>query len=101
VIDITDLDKAALLAALYNNARLDDQDLAHAAGSMPLTAAQAAAYLASSATGRFDHLRGRVLKVDLPGSALDPTEYDLYNGEGKAARVIENLRQTGSIEEII
>jgi hypothetical protein len=52
--------------------------------------------------GTFDYLNGRVLKLDLRDDAeFDPRLYDRDNGEGKAARVIENLRRTGSFEEII
>jgi hypothetical protein len=43
-----------------------------------------------------------VLKLDpREDNEFDPRPYDRDNGNGQAARVIENLRRTGSVEEII
>lgn len=45
-------------------------------------------------TTYFDYLKGRVMKSDLSGDDFDPQLYDRDNGDGAAARVIEELRKT-------
>lgn len=107
VVSIAGLDKADVLAALYNNAKMQGLGISHAEGSMAMSREQAAHHLAGPGTwigepkGCFDYLNGRVMKVDLTGEAFDPRLYDRDNGDGKAARVVANLRATGSVEEII
>jgi len=39
----------------------------------------------------FDYLKGRVMKVDLSGDSFDPFLYDRDNGEGAAARAVEEV----------
>jgi hypothetical protein len=99
MISIAGLNKADVLAALHNNAKMHGRGILHASGSGPMTREQAAAYLAQRAD--FDYLQGRVMKLDLSGEEFDPRLYDRDNGAGKAARVVAHLRKTGSIEEII
>ncbi|MET8605543.1 hypothetical protein ABZV92_18575 [Streptomyces rubiginosohelvolus] len=100
-IDISGLGKNQVLAALYNNARIQGKGIRHPSGSSPLSAEQAREITGETSSLDFDYLDGRVLKVDLSGDRLDPRLYDRDNGENKAARVIEHLRATGSVEEII
>ena len=93
-IDIKGLDKADVLAALYNGARAQGLGFLHATnGDMTREAAQA---LLDSGQTYFDYLHGRVMKVDLSGDELNPWLYDRDNGEGAAITVIRQLRENGT-----
>lgn len=86
MIDISKADKAAVLAALYNNSRpLGMGMLAFTPEEM--TRDEAAELLKSQTY--FDYLKGRVMKIDLRGDELRPRLYDRNNGEGAAARALE------------
>ena len=94
-INITGLDKAAILAALYNAA------ISIGAGVFqynpsPMTVQEARLVLSSGVTS-FDYFHGRVLKVDLSRDIIDPRDYNRDNGPDAAERVIARLRQTGEI----
>src|SRR5262245_31027771 len=102
-VDISDLRKPAVLAALYNNSRpFGGSILEYETGAM--TEEEARAQMGPG-RGRhrkldFDYLKGRRLKVDLSGDSFDSRDYDRELGEGFAARVIENLRMTGNVGRI-
>lgn len=88
-IDITGLDKADVLAALYNAARTQGIGLLHyRPGDMTSEEARQRLEISTSV----DYLRGRVLKVNLSGDSLCPFAYDRDNGQGAAERVIDALR---------
>lgn len=100
LIDIAGLDKAQVLIALYQGARPQGlgwwQELApgtaygtQRGGDLSVSDAQKAL----TETTFFEYVKGRVLKVDLSGTAFDAALYDRDNGPGKAARVIASLRQ--------
>lgn len=89
MIDITGLDKAVLLAALYNRSKPQGLGILHARPG-DMTPAEATTHLSTGPY--FDYLGGRVLKVDLGGDTLNPWLYDRDNGSGAAARVVEQLR---------
>lgn len=86
MIDLSNKDKADVLAKLYNASRpqglgflqADDNDM---------TTEEARELLDSGQT-YFDYLRGRVMKVNLRGDKLDPRRYDRDNGQGAAAAAI-------------
>lgn len=91
-IDLKDLDKAAVLAALYNASK------PMAMGFMrydptPMTVDQAHELLKKQTD--FDYLQGRVMKTDLSGDTLDTWGYDRDNGEGAAAKALASLQSTG------
>lgn len=91
LISIEGLNKADVLAALYNGAR------AQGAGFLrytpePMDSKQAAEILKEGSS--FDYLNGRVLKVNLSGDQIDPWGYDRDNGNGAAATVVNILRMT-------
>jgi hypothetical protein len=88
-IDISKLDKAEVLAALYNNSRQQGMGFLNVRGREPLTKEQAAELLKE--TTYFDYLAGRVMKFDLSGETLDPRLYDRDNGTGSAAMALEPL----------
>lgn len=88
-INIAGMDKATILAALYNNAGPQGRGyLVAQQGDMTIEQARALLERGTS----FDYIQGRVLKVRLSGDTFDPWLYDRDNGEGKAARVIDALR---------
>ena len=88
-IDISGLDKAEVLAELYNRAQTQGLGPLHF-DPENMTKEQAAAILDSGST-YFDYLKGRVLKVDLSKEEFNPALYDRDNGENAAARVIEPI----------
>jgi hypothetical protein len=91
IIDISGLDKAEVLAALYNAA--SPQGLGHLHfNPVPMTTEEARSLLAERVKPYFDYLHGRVMKVDLSSNELKPWLYDRDNGPGAAQRVIDALR---------
>jgi hypothetical protein len=92
-IDIKGIDKARILAALYNSARVQGMGfLQEKPGVMPLSEAED---LVSKYT-YFDYVHGRVMKVDLSGDTLNPRLYDRDNGPGAAARALREAGLTAS-----
>jgi hypothetical protein len=110
VIDITGIDKAAILAALFNSSAPVGMGLLQAdKGPQTMTVEQAREiidgggqaatpdYEFKQLTGRpalsFDYVFGRPLKCNLEGDEFDPWGFDRDNGgEGTAMRVIDQLR---------
>lgn len=90
-ISIEDLDKAEVLASLFNGARTQGLGFKH-----PKTDEMTAREAQELLRGRtnFDYVFGRVLKVDLSGDSFDPWGYDRDNGSGAAEFVISKLRST-------
>lgn len=93
-ISLSGLDKAEVLAALYNAAKPQGLGFLHYNPS-PMTVEEARQHLAGSTY--FDYLQGRVMKVNLSGDELESRSYDRDNGEGTAERVINALRVTGEV----
>ncbi len=91
-ISIKGLNKADVLAALFNRAQPQGM------GFMqydPKPMAKEIAEKLLLKTTYFDYVQGRVMKVDLSNDAeFDPWLYDRDNGQGAAAEVIEALRKT-------
>lgn len=88
MIDISKLDKAEVLAALYNASAPRGLGFLQAtAGNM--SAAEARELLKAGAY--FDYLRGRVMKVDLSGNELREDLFDRDNGRGAAADALAPL----------
>lgn len=90
-IDISQLDKAAVLAALYNRARPQGMGFLHYTPE-PMTHDQARELLGKMHEPYFDYLKGRVMKVDLGKDQLYVGLYDRDNGHGAAASAIADLR---------
>jgi len=88
-INIKGLDKSAVLAALYNNAKPQGMGILHY-DPRPMTYEQAQVILASGQTN-FDYLKGRVMKVDLSKDEFNPRLYDRDNGDGAALRALESI----------
>lgn len=88
MLNISRVNKAAALAALYNASKAQGMGLLHYDPS-PMSVQEAASLLEK--TESFDYLKGRVMKINLSGSWLDPRLYDRDNGEGVAARALAPL----------
>lgn len=102
-VSIKDLDKATVLAALYNNAKPMGMGFLHyTAGDMTIEEANKCLELGDDSArmfpgiGRkklyFDYLKGRCLKVNLSEDEFDAWGYDRDYGEGAAKRVIAGIR---------
>ena len=88
MIDLHGLDKAKVLAALYNKSRPLGMGFLHY-NPATMTRDEAAELLKEQSY--FDYLMGRVMKVDLSKDTLDPWLYDRDNGEGAAEAAIAGI----------
>lgn len=93
-VSLQGLNKAMVLAALYNASRPLGMGFLHY-DPAPMTAKEAQELLDVGHT-YFDYLKGRVMKVDLSGDNLDTFLYDRNNGAGAAAQAIAAL-ETGGV----
>lgn len=84
-IDISKLDKAEVLAALYNHSKPLGLGLIHYDPN-PMSVEEARFLLKEQSY--FDYLKGRVMKIDLSTNQLDPWGYDRDNGKGKVAEIL-------------
>ena len=91
-IDLKDLSKAKVLAALYNASKPQGMGFIQY-DPKPMTESEAEKLLQRGAD--FDYLQGRVMKVDLSGDQFDPYLYDRDNGPGAAKAALESLVNTG------
>lgn len=92
-INIKGLDKAAVLAALYNASRpMGLGALQFTAEDMTVAQANMAIVSRGNLPRAFhfswDYLKGRVMKVDLADDTFMPGLYDRDNGEGAALRAL-------------
>lgn len=99
-IDISKMDKAAVLAALYNASRPMGMGVFQARANISIEEARTIMTEGSSAdygspqTTRFDYLHGRPLKINLGGDTLRTALFDRDNGKGAAEAA---LRAAGLI----
>jgi hypothetical protein len=94
LVDITGLDPAEVVIALYERARAQGMGALYATHE-PLTVEAARQVLEHTKPDRIDYLLGRVMKVNLhetPG-AFDARLYDRDNGTGAAAAAVAALRE--------
>jgi len=92
-INIQGIDKAELLAALYNGSKPQGLGFLHFA-SEPMTVEQAQKILDSSPP-YFDYLQGRVMKIDISEDEVSPWGYDRDNGHGAVQQIVDELRRNG------
>lgn len=95
MISIKDMNKAEVLAKLYNASKPLGMGILHFTPEV-MTLAEAQAHIDSGPRGifnanplYFDYLKGRVMKVNLSGDEFNPALYDRYHGRGAAALAIE------------
>lgn len=91
VIDISGLDKAEVLHALYHRSHVQGLGILQAIPEY--TVDDARKDLDEQPGYYFDYLHGRVLKVDLFGDSFDSRLYDRDCGEGAAEAAINELRR--------
>ncbi len=92
-ISIAGLNKADVLAALYNASRPQGMGFMRY-DPKPMTREEAEKILADITS--FDYLQGRVMKLDLSGDEFNPWGYDRDNGSNAAANAIAALRRSGN-----
>jgi hypothetical protein len=90
-MDIKGLDKATVLAALYNGSHQLGMGFMHERGRREMSVAEASEELRSGTY--FDYLHGRVMKIDLGTDELRTGLYNRDNGEGAAERIVNALRK--------
>lgn len=104
MIDITGIDKAALLAELHNGSRAMGMGALHDI-SRDMTTEEARVIITAGDDRRrmfpgagikrelyFDYVQGRPLKADLSGDEFNPALYDRDNGQGAGAAAVERAR---------
>ena len=62
-----------------------------------MTADDAQKYLDKGRTN-FDYLEGRLMKINVSEDEMDPSNYDLENGQGAANKIVEAIRKSQSLE---
>lgn len=90
MVNIKGINKAKVLAGLYNNLRVQGMGFLQARDG-EMTTEHAEELLKHDTY--FDYLYGKVMKVDLSSDTeFDEWGYDRDNGKGKAEKVISKLR---------
>lgn len=87
-IDVSSIDSAELLAALYNNSHGQGLGMLHFTPE-EMTKEHAQTLLDDHTY--FDYLQGRVMKVEINGKTLNPRLYDRDVGDGAAQSVVTGL----------
>lgn len=88
-INIAGLDKAKVLIALYEHARVQGLGVLQAKNE-PMTETEANALLKDN--DYFDYLHGRVMKIRIAGDDIEERLYDRDNGFGAAAIAVDTVR---------
>jgi len=96
-ITLSGLNKADVLAALYNASKPQGMGFMHY-DPKPMTREEADGLLKQ--TTHFDYLKGRVMKVNLAGDELDTRDYDCDNGQGAAECALAELRSTDDVNSL-
>lgn len=91
-IDIKGIDKAVLLAALYNASKQQGMGFLQTRGARSMSVEEAKKEIEQNPRGYYDYLHGRVMKSDISKDTFDPWGYDRDNGSGSAERVINSIR---------
>ncbi len=89
-MNITGLNKAEVLAGLYNHSRAQGRSVMDPRAGTPMTPKDAQEVLDGGQT-KFDYLKGRAMKINLGSDDVDTDFYNRDNGEGAAEGVIEKL----------
>ena len=93
-VDISGIDKVALLRALWENSKpaaFFDTFVARNANCKP---PQFNEFAAQTAVHHYiDYFDGRCIKTDISGNKADPRLYDRDHGIGKFAEIVSNLRK--------
>lgn len=87
MIDIKNMNKADVLAKLFNASKQQGMGVLDSSGASGMSVNEAQEILDGGQT-YFDYLKGRVMKIDLSGDELSPGLYDRDNGTGAAAAAL-------------
>jgi hypothetical protein len=90
-MNINGLDKAEVLAALYNGSHQLGMGVLDGRGANNMTIEKAREILDASESKYFDYLHGRVMKIDLRDDDMETALYNRDNGQGAAERAIALL----------
>ena len=90
-INIEGIDKAQLLAALWNASQPLGMGFMDPRSGGEMSVEQAQEVINQTPHLYFDYVWGRVMKVNLATLEMDPWLYDRDNGEGSAALVVRSL----------
>jgi hypothetical protein len=93
-INLVGMDKAVVLAALYNASKPQGMGFLHY-DPTPMTVDQARQLLKQCTD--FDYLKGRVMKINLSGDTLNTWGYDRDNGDGAAEKAINAAVQNHDV----
>lgn len=96
-ISLKGLDKAEVLAALYNASKPQGMGFIQY-DPKPMTREEAAGLLEDRTS--FDYLQGRVMKVHLGGDEFDPWLYDRDNGQGMAQSAIKQIGDEAALSRM-
>lgn len=91
-MNIQGLNKAEVLATLYNNAKPQGLGFLHY-DPKEMTTEEAEYILSESKDKYFDYLQGRVMKISLEKDEVYTWLYNRDNGDGAAEKVISRLTQ--------
>ena len=97
VIFFDDLDKALVLAALYNGAKAFGKDI-KSYNPEPMTYAEAKKLVLKKK--QFDYINGRVLLVIFIEDTFNSKLYNKNNGQDAAEIIVESLRKTGDANNL-
>lgn len=97
-VNIKGLDKAEVLAALYNATHQQGMGFLHDRGASSMTVEEARQELVKAPHMCFDYLHGRVMKVNISGDEFDSWGFDRDNYKGAAEEAIVPLREQLAIE---
>lgn len=90
-MDITGMNKAEILASLYNRSKTQGMGVLHyQEGDMTVEEAQE---MLDQGQTYFDYVKGRVMKIELSGDELETDLFNRDNGDGVCERIIEQLKQ--------
>jgi hypothetical protein len=87
-INIKGLEKAKILAALYNTAKL----VIPSATKPGIMTEEEAQKIIDAGKTRIEYIYGRIMKIDITGDDIDPWGYDRDNGEGAVAKIVQEVR---------
>lgn len=94
-MDISGLDKAKVLAALFNVAK--PQGFGFSSYDQKPMTAEEAQKLLDDGIDSFDYLKGRAMKIGLGKDEVDTQDFNRVNGPDAAERTIDELRRTGEV----
>lgn len=95
MVSIKGLNKAQVLAALYNGSKPQAFGFIHYT-PQPMTEQEAAATIVNQGFS-FDYLNGRVMKIDISNDDVHTQGYDQDNGTGAVEGIINALRNTNDV----